>query len=88
MLAVVLVGTGLRLAGGAWSDAPFLAPFAPESGLAAAAYGVTRGLAGPASVAFWVFVLALATTAVVVNVAVGHHEDDAAPDAGGSQRVE
>ncbi|MXR39878.1 hypothetical protein GRX01_00685 [Halobaculum sp. WSA2] len=74
-----------RNAGGAWSDAPFLAPFALAGIAAAAAYVLTRSLAGAASAAFWVFVLALAATAVVVNLAVGYRESDAA-DA--SQRVE
>ncbi|WP_348607801.1 hypothetical protein [Halobaculum rarum] len=75
-----------RNAGGAWSDAPFLAPFALAVLAAAAAYAATRSLAGAASAAFWAFVLALAATSVVVNLVVGYRRDDA--DADGLQRVE
>jgi len=77
-----------RNAGGAWSDAPFLAPFALAGAAAAAVYALTRSLAGAASAAFWVFVLALAATAVVVNLAVGYRAGDGATDADASQRVE
>jgi len=77
-----------RNAGGAWGDAPFVAPFAAAGLAAATTYAATRSLAGAASAAFWVFVLAFAVAAVVVNLAVGYREGDAAPDANASQRVE